>query len=229
MPKHSKRFSALATQVEKDKIYPVEEAMELVKKTATTKFDSAIEIHVRVGIDPKKGEQQVRSTVVLPHGNGKTVKIAVFAEGDKAKEAKEAGADIVGDDELIASIKQSGKADFEVAVATPDMMKKMAVIAKVLGPKGIMPSPKNETITTNVKKAVEELKKGKVAFRNDDTANIHQSIGKASFDTQHLTDNFKSFMAAVEKAKPETSKGNFIKSVYIASSMGPGIKVDYKK
>jgi large subunit ribosomal protein L1 len=215
--------------VEKDKIYPVEEAMELVKKTATTKFDSAIEIHVRVGIDPKKGEQQVRSTVVLPHGNGKTVKIAVFAEGDKAKEAKEAGADIVGDDELIASIKQSGKADFEVAVATPDMMKKMAVIAKVLGPTGIMPSPKNETITTNVKKAVEELKKGKVAFRNDDTANIHQSIGKASFDTQHLTDNFKSFMAAVEKAKPETSKGNFIKSVYIASSMGPGIKVDYKK
>ena len=229
MKKHSKRFTKLNTQVDKEKVYSLEEALELVKKTATTKFDSSVEIHIRMGIDPRKGDQQIRSTVVLPHGIGRTVKVAVFADGEKAKEAKEAGADMVGEEDLIDEIKKSGKCDFDVAVATPDMMRKMAMIAKILGPKGLMPSPKNETITNNIKKVVEELKKGKITFRNDDTANIHQVIGKVSFDTAKLNENFKAFIEAIEKAKPETMKGIYINAISLASTMGPGVKVEYIK
>lgn len=229
MAKHSKRFTGLQAQIDPNKTYGLEEAIETVKKTATTKFDSSVEIHVRLGIDPKKGEQQIRSTVVLPHGIGKTKKVAVFAESEKAKEAKAAGADLVGEDDLIEEIKKTGKVDFDIAIATPETMKKMAVIAKILGPKGLMPSPKNETITTNIKKAVEEMKKGKVTFRNDDTANLHQSIGKASFTTAQLVENFNALLEALEKAKPETSKGTFIKSIVLTSTMGPAVKVEYKK
>lgn len=229
MSKHSKRFAQLQSLVDQDKVYNLEEALETIKKTATTKFDSSVEIHIRLGIDPKKGEQQIRSTVVLPHGIGKTKKVAVFAESEKAKEAKAAGADLVGEDDLIEEIKKTGKVDFDIAIATPETMKKMAVIAKILGPKGLMPSPKNETITTNIKKAVEEMKKGKVTFRNDDTANLHQSIGKASFTTAQLVENFNALLEALEKAKPETSKGTFIKSIVLTSTMGPAVKVEYKK
>ncbi len=229
MPKHSKRFTALQGQVDKDKVYTTEEAVNLVKTTSTTKFDSSVEVHVRVGIDPKKGDQQVRGTIVLPHGNGKTTRVAVFVEADRMKEAQDAGADLVGEEDLIAEIKKTGKCDFDVAIATPETMKKLSSLAKILGPKGLMPSPKNETITMNIKKAVEELKKGKISFRNDDTANVHQSIGKVSFSNEQLTANFKAFMEAIEKAKPESSKGVYIKNVVLTSTMGPGLKVDYKK
>ena len=228
MPKHSKRFLELTKLVDPKITYSVEDAIELVKKTSTTKFDASVEVHVRLGIDPKKGDQQIRSTIVLPHGTGKTKKIAVFAEGDKAQEAKDAGADIVGGDELIEELKRTGKIDFDVAVTTPDIMKKMAVVAKVLGPKGLMPSPKNETITDNIKKVVGELKKGKVAYKNDDTANLHQMIGKVSFTNEQLVDNYRTLIEALERNKPEGSKGAFIKSITITSSMGPGIKVSVK-
>jgi len=229
MPHRSKRYQVLAKEIDKNKVYSLEETLALVRKTSNIKFDASVEIHIRLGIDPKKGEQQVRSTVVLPHGIGKSKTICVFAEGDKAKEAEKAGADLVGGEELIEKIKKTGKCDFELALATPDMMPKLAIIAKTLGPKGLMPSPKNETITPNIGKAVEEMKKGKIAFKNDDTANIHQVIGKVSFDDVQLTENFKTFMEALEKSKPETSKGTFIKSVSMTTTMGPGIKVDYQK
>ena len=221
----SKRYNALKEKVDK-KAYSAEEAVALALDTATTKFDSTIEIHVRLGIDPKKSDQQVRSTVSLPHGIGKSKIIAAFVpNADKEKEAKDAGADIVGGEELIAEIAKTGKYAFEIAVATPDMMPKLAKVAKVLGPKGLMPSPKNETVTTNLTKTIGELKKGKVAFKADDTANIHQSIGKASFGKEKLTENYTAFMEALRKAKPATSKGTYLQSVTLTSTMGPGIKV----
>jgi len=223
----SKRYLEWLKLVDKSKVYSIAEAIDLAKKTASKKFDSSIEVHLRLGIDPKKGDQQVRSTVVLPHGIGKKIIVAVFADDEKkAKEAKDAGADLIGGQELIDKIKKTSKCDFDIAIATPDMMPKLAVIAKILGPKGLMPSPKNETITTNINKTVEELKKGKIAFKNDDTANIHQVIGKASFDNQKLQENYNAFVDAVKKAKPETSKGVFIKNISISSTMGPGIKVE---
>lgn len=225
MPKHSKRFAALAKMVEPAKVYSIEEAVALVKQTATTKFDSSIEIHIRLGIDPKKGEQQIRGTVVLPNGIGKTKKVCVFTTSDKVAEAKAAGADIAGSTELVEEIKKSGKVDFDIAVATADFMKDMASVARILGPKGLMPSPKNETITTNIKKTVEELKKGKIAFKNDDTANIHQLIGKASFDADKLAANYRTFIDAVSKVKPENMKGVYIKKVVMCSAMGPGLQV----
>jgi|SRR5687768_224990 len=223
---HSKRYAELKAMIDPAKSYSPEEAVELVKKTATTKFDSAIEVHMRLGIDPKKSDQQVRATVTLPHGTGKTKKVAAFVgNAEKEKEAKDAGAEIVGGEELIAQIAKTGKYDFEIAVATPDMMPKLAKVAKVLGPKGLMPSPKNETVTTNLSKTIGELRKGKVAFKADDTANIHQVIGKASFSKEQLTENLNTFMEAIRKAKPPTSKGVYLMSVTITSTMGPGIKV----
>ena len=222
---HSKRYKELAGLIDAKKIYTPSEAIELVQKTATTKFDSGIEVHVHLGVDPKKGEQQVRGTVALPHGTGKTKRVAVFVvDAEKEKEAREAGADVIGGEEMIAKIASTSKIDFDVAVATPDMMPKMAKIAKVLGPKGLMPSPKNETVTTNLKKAIEELKRGKVAYKNDDTANVHQIIGKASFSKEKLLENFQAFMEALRRAKPATSKGVYMMSVTLTSTMGPGIK-----
>lgn len=223
--KHSKRFAETAKKVKKEKVYNLDEAIKLVKETANTKFDSSIEVHLRLGIDPKKSDQQIRGAVVLPHGIGKSVKVAAFVSPEKEKEAKAAGADIVGGQELIDEIKKTNKADFDVAVSTPDMMPKMAVIAKTLGPRGLMPSPKNETITANIGKTIEQLKKGKISFKNDDTSNIHQIIGKASFDEGKIKENFTAFMDTIKKAKPSSSKGTFIKNITLSSTMGPGIKV----
>ncbi len=209
---------------EKETIYSFDEALKLVKDNASAKFDESLEVHIRTGIDPKKGEQQVRSTCILPHGTGKTKKVAVFTENEK--EAKDAGADVVGGKELIAEIKSKGAIDFEIAVATPEMMRELAQIAKILGPKGLMPSPKNETVTKDVPKTVKELKGGKVAFKNDETSNIHQVIGKISWDESKLKENYEVFLSQVTKAKPATIKGIYVRAISICSTMGPGVKVE---
>ncbi len=222
----SKRFQALVAKVDKTKVYTLDAAIALVKETATTKFDGSVEVHANLGINPKKSDQMVRGSAVLPHGTGKTKRIAAFVSPDKEKEAKEAGADVVGGQDLIDEIKTSGKIDFEIALATPDMMAKMAVVAKVLGPRGLMPSPKNETITTNLAKTINELKGGKVNFKNDDNAIVHQIIGKTSFSSDQLAANFRAFIDALKKAKPATAKGSYIDSITLASSMGPGVRVE---
>ena len=221
----SKRYQEAVKKVEKNKSYSIEEAIKLVKTTATTKFDSSVEVHIRLGIDPKKGEQQVRGTVSLPHGTGKTKRIAAFVAPDREKEAKAAGADVVGGSELIDQIKQTGKFEFDIAVTMPEMMPKLAAVAKVLGPRGLMPSPKNETITTNLKKTIEELKKGKVNFKNDGTSNIHQMIGKVSFTDSQLLENYQALLDTIRKAKPSSSKGVYLKNISLTTSMGPGIRV----
>ncbi len=210
----------------KTKTYSIEEAIKLTKKLSKTKFDASVEVHFRLGIDPKKGDQQIRGAVNLPHGTGKTIKVAAFVSPDKEKEVKKAGADYVGGEDLIAEIKKTEKTDFQVAVAEPAMMKYLAQIAKILGTRGLMPSPKNDTVTPNPAKAVTELKKGKISFKNDDTANLHAVIGKVSFDDQKLIENFKTFLEAIKKTKPAGAKGTYIKNISISSSMGPGIKVE---
>ncbi len=218
-------MKAISAKIDKNKVYTAEEAIKLVKETSTVKFDASVEVHAQLGIDPKKGDQQIRSTVVLPHGTGKSTKVAAFVSADKEKEAKEAGADFVYSEEDIKRIKDTGKIEFDVAVTTPDMMPKMAVAAKVLGPRGLMPSPKTETVSPNIKKMIEELKKGKITFKNDDGANIHQAIGKVSFDEVKLKENFDVFMDTLKKIKPNSSKGTYIKSLSICSTMGPAIKI----
>lgn len=212
--------------VDKNKSYALDEALTLVKKTSTVKFDAAVEVHAQLGIDPSKGEQQIRATVALPHGTGKTKSVAAFVGANDEKAAKDAGADFVYGEEDIKKIKDTGKIAFDIAVATPEMMPKMAVAAKVLGPKGLMPNPKTETVGKDVAKMISELKKGKAAFKNDDTANVHQAIGKVSFTEAQLKENFLAFFEALKKAKPQTSKGAYIKSLYLTSSMGPSIKVE---
>ncbi|MAF13372.1 MAG: 50S ribosomal protein L1 [Parcubacteria group bacterium] len=226
MMKRSKKYLEVSKKIDSDKAYPIDKAIKLVKETNLSKFDGSVETHIKLGIDPKKSEQQVRGAITLPNGTGKTKIIAAFVAPDKEKEAKEAGADIIGGEDLIADIKKSGKIEFEVALASPDMMPKLAVIAKILGPRGLMPSPKNETITTNIKKTINELKQGKINFKNDDTANIHQIIGKVSFDEQKLIENYKAFMEALTKAKPSSAKGIYLKNISISSTMGPGVKVE---
>jgi large subunit ribosomal protein L1 len=225
MPR-SKRYAELKKLIDPKKAYPVAEAVELAKKTSSTKFEGSIEVHFNLGIDPKKGEQQVRTTLVLPHATGKTRKVAAFVPADKEKEAKEAGADIVGADELIEEIAKSGKIDFDVAVATPDMMAKMAKVAKVLGPKGLMPNPKTDTVGPNVKKMVEELKRGKVSIKNDATGNVHLAVGKTSLDSKQLTENLVAVIDTVKKSKPASSKGTYIKNAVVKSTMGPAIKLE---
>lgn len=210
---------------DKNKAYPIEEALEIVKKLTKTKFDSSVEVHFRLGIDPKKGEQQVRGAVSLPHGTGKSVKIAAFVAPENEKAVKAAGADFVGGEELIAEIKKTEKTDFQVAIAEPALMKNLAAIAKILGTRGLMPSPKNDTVTTNPAKTVEELKKGKISFKNDDTANLHTIIGKISFESSKLAENYRTLVETVKKAKPTSSKGTFLKNASLASSMSPGVKV----
>jgi len=223
---HSKRYNELKKLVDQKKLYSPAEAIELVKKTATAKFDSTVEVHANLGIDIKKSDQQVRVTIVLPHAAGKIKRVAAFVPADKEKDATDAGADVVGSDELIEKIAQSGKVDFDVAVATPDMMPKIAKLAKILGPKGLMPNPKTETVGTNVKKMVEELKKGKVTVKNDSTGNIHQAIGKSSNSTKDLQENFETLMAAIRKAKPASAKGVFLKNLVLTSTMGPSVRVE---
>jgi len=222
--KRGKKYKAIAEKVEKNKLYSAEEAFALVKEGKIAKFDESIEVHIRLGLDTKKGDQQVRATVVLPHGIGKTKRIAVVTS-TKAKEAKEAGADIIGAEELIEKIKL-GKIDgFDVLVATPEMMPKLAPVAKVLGPRGLMPSPKTETVTDKIKETIEMLKKGKLSFKNDGAGVIHQVIGKMSFDVKKLQENYTAFFDAVSKAKPAGVKGKYILSVSVCSTMGPGVKI----
>ncbi|MFA4942801.1 MAG: 50S ribosomal protein L1 [Patescibacteria group bacterium] len=207
------------------KSYNISEAIEIVKKINKAKFDASFEVHFRLGIDPKKGDQQVRGAVSLPNGTGKTVRVAAFVSPANEKAVKAAGADLVGGEELIAEIKKTEKTDFQVAVAEPEMMKNLALIAKILGTRGLMPSPKNDTVTQNPAKAVEELKKGKISFKNDDTANIHAVIGKVSFESDKLAQNFSVFLETIRKAKPSSSKGVYIKNASVNSTMGHGVKV----
>lgn len=224
--KRSKRYAELKKLIDPKKLYSPSEAIELVKKTSTTKFNGSVEVHVHLGIDVKKSDQMIRATIVLPHSTGKTKRIAAFVTGEKEKDANAAGADIVGGDELIDQIAKSGKVDFDVAIATPDMMAKMSRVAKVLGPKGLMPNPKTETVGTNVTKMIEELKRGKITLKNDATGNVHQSMGKTSGDTKALIENFDAILTAIRKAKPASAKGTFIQSVTLTSTMGPGIRVE---
>jgi len=224
----SKRYQSLAAKIDRKKIYKIDEAISLVKATSNTKFDAAIEVHMRLGIDPKKGEQSVRSFVVLPHGTGKTKKIAVFSADEKS--LQQSGADIVGNENLIKEIKTTGKITFDIAISTPSMMKNLSGIAKILGPKGLMPSPKAGTVVLDkdILKTIAEIRKGKVNFKNDDTANLHQIIGKASWQDTQLKENYFELLEAVSRAKPATSKGEFIRAIYLTSSMGPAIKVEIK-
>lgn len=225
----SEKKEDVKLEFDKTKIYPIGEAIGIVKKTSRVKFDASVEVHFRLGVDPKKNDQQIRSTIVLPHSAGKKKKIAAFVLPEQEKEAKDAGAEIVGGEELIKKIKDTKKIDFEIAVAVPGIMRSLASIAKILGPRGLMPSPKSETITTNLKKTISELQKGKVAFKNDNTGNIHQTIGKISNSDKDLTENYQSFLEALNKAKPATAKGEYIKNITICSTMGPGIKVEIQK
>lgn len=226
MKKHSKRYKSAKNLIDPQKNYSAEEAVELVKKTAKTKFDSSVEVHIRLGIDPKKADQIVRGSVPLPSGTGKKKKIACFCDGKDQEAARAAGAEIVGGEDLIKEIKNNRKIDFEVSLATPEMMKKLGQIAKILGPKGLMPNPKNETITKDIAKSIKELSGGKVTFRNDDSGNIHQIIGKISFETKKLLENYQAFFEAVKRAKPASAKGVYMQNVSINSTMGPGIKVN---
>jgi large subunit ribosomal protein L1 len=224
---HSKRYFELLQKIDKTKAYPLEEAIKLVKDTSSTKFNSTIDLAIRTGIDPAKTEQQIRSTVLLPHGTGKKIRITVIAPPAKQKEAKEAGATKVGGEELIEEIAKKQKIDFDVLITVPEMMKDMAKVAKILGPKGLMPNPKTETVTPNIKKTVEDLIKGKITFRNDDFGNIHLAIGKSSFSEEQLIENFRTFLDLLKKMKPQTVKGDFIKKISISATMGPSIKVQY--
>ena len=227
--KKGKKYSEAAKLIEKLKLYDVDEAMDLVLKTAKAKFDETIELHIRLGVDSRHAEQQVRGAVVLPHGTGKTVRVLVFAKGDKAKEAEDAGADYVGDMDLVSKIQSENWFEFDVVVATPDMMGVVGRLGKVLGPKGLMPNPKAGTVTMDVAKAIADIKAGKIEYRLDKTNIIHCPIGKASFGTQKLLDNFKTLMSAVIKAKPAAAKGQYLKSIVVASTMGPGIKINSAK
>lgn len=208
------------------KLYDVNEALDLVQKTAKAKFDESVEVHVRLGVDPRHADQQVRGVVVLPHGTGKTLRVLVFAKGDKAKEAEAAGADFVGADELVTKIQNENWFDYDVIVATPDMMGVVGRLGKVLGPKGLMPNPKSGTVTFDLERAISEIKAGKVEYRVDKTAIIHVAIGKVSFGTEKLTENFKTLMEAVVKAKPSAAKGTYLKNVVVTSTMGPSVKVN---
>ncbi|MDR0723734.1 MAG: 50S ribosomal protein L1 [Endomicrobium sp.] len=223
----SKRLEAVSKLVDKSKIYTIEEAVILLKETAKAKFDESVEIHVRLGIDPKQSDQIIRGTVSLPHGIGKTRKVAVLVKGEKQKEAQTAGADIVGSDDLIEDISK-GKLNFDVLVATPDVMKDLSKVAKILGPKGLMPNPKAGTVTFEIGKTVTELKKGRVEYKNDSFGIVHIPVGKVSFDKEKLIDNIKTLLEVIIKAKPSSAKGQYIKSVSISSTMGPGIFVDQR-
>lgn len=225
MAKIAKRIKANLELVDKNKVYTPEEAIELVKKTANTKFVGSVEVHVRTKIDPKKTDQAVRGTVSLPNGTGKSKKVAAFVTEGKEKEAKEAGAELVGGEDLIKKIKETGKVDFEVAIAEPAMMPKLAMVAKILGPKGVMPNPKTGTVGENIGQMVKEIAGGKVNFKNDDSANIHQIIGKSNFDSAKLLENLKAFYNAVLAAKPSAVKGQYLSGISINATMGPGIRV----
>ena len=227
--KRSKKYTEAAKLVDRATQYDVAEAISLVKKTAVAKFDETVEAHIRLGVDGRHADQQVRGAVVLPHGTGKTVRVLVFAKGDKVAEAEAAGADFVGGEELIPRIQNEGWFDFDVVVATPDMMGVVGRLGRVLGPKGLMPNPKAGTVTMDVTKAVNDIKAGKIEYRLDKANIIHCPVGKASFTEEQLTENFNTLMDAIIKAKPASAKGTYMKSVTVTSTMGPGIKVNTLK
>ena len=227
--KRGKKYTEAAKLVDRATQYDVAEAISLVKKTAVAKFDETVEAHIRLGVDGRHADQQVRGAVVLPHGTGKTVRVLVFAKGDKVAEAEAAGADFVGGEELIPRIQNEGWFDFDVVVATPDMMGVVDRLGRVLGPKGLMPNPKAGTVTMDVTKAVNDIKAGKIEYRLDKANIIHCPVGKASFTEEQLTENFNTLMDAIIKAKPASAKGTYMKSVTVTSTMGPGIKVNTLK
>jgi large subunit ribosomal protein L1 len=228
MAKHGKKYLAAEAKIDREKLYSPEEALSLVKETSFTKFDATVEIHIRTSLDPRQADQQVRDVVLLPHGLGKTVRVLVFAEGEGATIARNAGADTVVDDDETFSKIQSGWAEFDVAISTPDLMGKVGRLGRILGPRGLMPNPKAGTVVTadNLPRAIEEAKAGRVEFRLDKTANMHVQVGKVSFDEDKLVANLAALMDAIKKARPAGAKGSYIKTVTLASSMGPGIKVD---
>ncbi|ATO49552.1 50S ribosomal protein L1 [Brevibacillus laterosporus] len=227
MPKHGKKYLEATKQIDKTKVYAVSEAVELVKNVASAKFDETVEAAFRLGVDPKRADQQIRGAVVLPHGTGKVQRVLVFARGEKAKEAEAAGADYVGDADMLAKI-QGGWFEFDVIVATPDMMGEVGKLGRVLGPKGLMPNPKTGTVTFDVTKAVNEIKAGKIEYRVEKGGIIHAPIGKVSFDVQKLTENLAALTEALNRAKPAAAKGIYMKSVSISSTMGPGVRIDVK-
>ncbi|HUZ76595.1 MAG TPA: 50S ribosomal protein L1 [Chloroflexota bacterium] len=222
---HGKRYEEAVKLVDGDKAYAPAEAVDLARKTSTVKFDSTVELHLRLGVDPRHADQMVRGTADLPAGTGKNVRVLVFAQGDKAREAEEAGAEYVGADDLAKRI-EGGWLDFDVAIATPDMMSSVGKLGRILGRRGLMPNPKSGTVTTDVTRAIKELKAGRIEFRVDKTALIHAPIGKASFEPDGLLNNLGSFVDAVVKAKPSGAKGSYIKSITMSTTMGPGIKLD---
>ena len=227
--KHGKKYTEAAKLVDRATLYDTADAIALVKKTATAKFDETVEVHIRTGCDGRHAEQQIRGAVVLPHGTGKTVKVLVFAKGDKVNEAEAAGADYVGGDELIPKIQNEGWLDFDVVVATPDMMGVVGRLGKVLGPKGLMPNPKAGTVTMDVTKAINDIKAGKIEYRLDKSNIIHCPIGKASFSEEQLKDNYNALIEAILKAKPSALKGQYLKSVTLSTTMGPGVKINTAK
>ena len=221
-----KKYIESVKLIDRSALYTPSEALELSVKTAKAKFDETVELHVRLGVDPRHADQQVRGAVVLPHGTGKTVRVLVFAKGDKAKEAEAAGADFVGADELVQKIQGENWFDYDVVVATPDMMGVVGRLGRVLGPKGLMPNPKSGTVTFDVTKAIEEIKAGKVEYRLDKNNIVHVPVGKVSFGGEKLAENFATLMSAIVKAKPASAKGTYLRSITVASTMGPGVKIN---
>jgi large subunit ribosomal protein L1 len=226
--KLAKRYKAAVESYDSEKKFSVEEAVEVVKKNATAKFDETVEVVARLGVDPRHSDQQVRGTVVLPHGVGKTVKVLVITKGEKEKEAKEAGADLVGSDEFIAKIKE-GWLDVDKIIATPDVMSDVGKLGKILGPKGLMPNPKSGTVTFDVARAVKEVKAGKIEYRTDKGGNVHVPVGKASFEKEKLVDNVTVFLREIMRSKPAAAKGQYIKTLCVSSTMGPGVRLDVQE
>jgi len=225
MPKHGKNFRAAAAKIDRTKLYAPMEAMALAKEAAPAKFDETIEVSIRLGVDTRKADQNVRGSISLPNGTGKTVRVAVFAEGEKAREAEAAGADIVGSDELVAQI-QKGELNFDAAIATPNLMGKVGRLGRILGPRGLMPNPKLGTVTMDVEKMVHELKAGRVEYRADRYGICHVPMGKASFSAEQLAENYGALFTEILRVKPSTAKGKYVKSIVVSSTMGPGIKID---
>jgi large subunit ribosomal protein L1 len=225
MAHRSKRMKKIDEMVDPNKIYKLEEAVDILKKCPSVKFDQSVNTSLKIGIDPKKSDQQVRGTVSLPHGTGQKVVLVVIAKGDKAKEALDAGADFVGADDLLEKIK-GGWTDFSALISTPDMMRELGKLGKVLGPRGLMPTPKAGTVTTEVAKAIKEVKAGKIEFKVDKTGNVNNAVGKMSFSAPQLVDNLRSLLQAIARVRPASAKGNFLRSLYVSTTMGPGLKID---